>query len=48
MLFYFFINFLCQPVNGVAWPVGVLVAVVAVPIAADAVLLFVPVGRIFC
>ena len=47
MPFYFGIDFLCQPVNGVAWPVGVLEAVVAVPIAADAVLLFAPVGRVF-
>ena len=47
MSFYFGIDFLRQPVNGVAWPVRVLVAVVAVPIAADAVLLFAPVGRVF-
>ena len=47
MLFYFGINFLRQSVNGVAWPVGVFAAVVAVPIAADAVLLFAPVGRVF-
>ena len=47
MSFYFGIDFLRQPVNGVAWPVRVLVAVVAVPIAADTVLLFAPVGRVF-
>ena len=47
MSFYFGIDFLRQPVNGVAWPVGVFAAVVAVPIAADAVLLFAPVGRVF-
>ena len=47
MSFYFGIDFLRQPVNGVDWPVRVLVAVVAVPIAADAVLLFAPVGRVF-
>ena len=47
MSFYFGIDFLRQLVNGVAWPVRVLVAVVAVPIAADTVLLFAPVGRVF-